>query len=99
MWESRLKACNGCLELDDRFMESIYSHRPYGHRPYGPVLFKLLPSIAVSRKSGMFHFLLNDKSHLNMAINRSLQPSKVYSRRDARQILAYRVRKPRVSFG
>jgi hypothetical protein len=36
----------------------------YAYRSYGTDLLKLLPSVEISRKMGMFHFLLNNKSHI-----------------------------------
>jgi len=62
MWGARVRACNRCLETDDRFQETTLG---YAYRIYGTELYKLRPMVQVSRKSGMFYFLLDDMNHPN----------------------------------
>lgn len=53
MWGARVRACTKCLETNDRFRET---NSYYTYRSYGEELYKLLPSIQVSRKTGMLYF-------------------------------------------
>ena len=55
MWGARVRACTKCLETNDRFKET---NSYYTYRSYGEELYKLLPSIQVSRKTGMLYFNL-----------------------------------------
>jgi len=63
MWGVRVRVCTRCLETDERFAETTLG---YGYRTYGPELYKLRPMVQVSRKLGMFNFLLDDMNHLNL---------------------------------